>query len=95
VSDTTSQAVAFAVRGQLSLEEQEDVLDQVANLPGVRRAERLLPGSPLPDLARLGVATVEDDADPRAVAALIAALPDVEYADVPPDRGLPGFTPAS
>ncbi len=69
--------------------EQQDVLAAVRALPGVADVVPLAPGTTVPELARLQMAMLQDDADATETASRIRALPGILAADLPADRGLP------
>jgi hypothetical protein len=77
----TSQSIVFALLVETTPAEQEGALDAIASFVGVTGVQRLVPDSPIPELRRLGVATVADGVDVYATAQLIQSIRDVEYAE--------------
>jgi hypothetical protein len=59
----------------------EGLLETIADWDEVEAVERLKPDSVQPTLRRLCHVTVTEDADPVAVAARLADLPEVESAE--------------
>jgi len=82
------RSILFNLRAGVGRDEQESVLTRLERLPGVHRAAALSPNSKNPVIGRMFYAYVNDGADIGAVREQIASLPEVESANVPPERRL-------
>lgn len=80
--------ITFTIAADVPVEEHQDVLDAVAAVEHVVGVQRLLPGTEVLELLRMGIATVHEGADPLAVAEVVAAVPGIDYAAVAAERGL-------
>jgi hypothetical protein len=79
--------VVFTIGADIPPDSQDTVVDGVRTVDGVADAFLLAPDSPSPDIQRMGAVAVADGADPGEVVARVQAVPGVESANLPPERG--------
>lgn len=84
-----TSVIAFAFRENVTPERQEEIMKRIEGWPGVTRTERLDPDSSDPGIFRMCFAYLSGDVDSEAVSRTMVELPEIEYADEPPVRGLP------
>jgi hypothetical protein len=82
------RSIVFNVRPSISDEERNALLTRVAEFVGVRQAAALRPNAKHDVTRRMCYARVSDEADLEGLKTRIAALPEVESADIPAERGL-------
>lgn len=82
------RTILFNLRPAVGPEEQKALLDRIGGRQGVRKAVPLRIGAKLDAIRRMCYVEIEDDADADALRSSLAALPEVESADVPAARGL-------
>jgi hypothetical protein len=81
--------VVFTIAAWVPPDQQDAVIAAVQVVDGVTAAFRLAPESTVPEILRMGVATVADGAEQADVVDRLRLVPGVESADIPPPRGLP------
>ena len=82
------RTILFTFRSDVPLERQVAIIDEIRAWDGVIAAGRLYPDETSnPDMLRRCYAYTEDWADLDALVRRVAALPEVENAFVPPERG--------
>jgi hypothetical protein len=85
------RVIAFTIDSTVPQDAEDAVIAAVGFVDGVANVQRLSPGSTIPEIRRMGVATVAEGPtgpDAATVAASIRALPGIQSADLAPDRGL-------
>lgn len=82
------RSVTFNFRPDVSIEQQDHVLERINTWSDVRKASRLKPGAKHPALSRMAYAYVTGDADIAGLVGRLSNLPEIESASIPPTRRL-------
>jgi hypothetical protein len=84
--------ITFAFRPDVARERQDEILAEIAAWAQIEQAAHLKPDTKLELLLRLCYAYLNEDADANGVAALLAAIPEIESASSsqPGQPGQPG-----
>ncbi|QQG36591.1 MAG: hypothetical protein HYS17_02050 [Micavibrio aeruginosavorus] len=61
-------------------------LAAICRITGIFNAERLFPSEAHPELKLMYFTKIDNAADPQCIAAQVKALPNIQYAQVPPER---------
>jgi hypothetical protein len=80
------RTVVFDFKADVPEGRQDEVLEQIGGWEHVVKASRINPGAKRPEVRKMSVVYLSDDADPNAVRDALAALPEVEAAATPADR---------
>lgn len=66
----------------------DDGLIQMAAIAGIHRTEQLFPSDEDPVLSRLFIAYADPSYDLKGITTKIAAVPGIEFAEIPAPRGI-------
>jgi hypothetical protein len=82
------RSILFNVRPGVAEEERELLLKHLGQIDGILKVAALRSGAKNAAVQRMYYAQVTDETDIDSLRAQIAALPNVESADLPSERGL-------
>ena len=82
------KSVMFAFHEHASEASQDQVRDQILELPGVHNVGRISPNASRPALRRLWYAEVADETAASNLVSRLRQHDDIQSADVPAERGL-------
>jgi hypothetical protein len=83
-----SQTLTIVLAPDVAGSDHALVQNQLEAVPGIVAVRPLAPQSLVPQVQRMWIADIADNADLQHVATLLRALPDVESASAPAPRGL-------